>query len=226
MRAVAMILGACAAALDERGRTRFLANRPNLPQQYDEFRKRVLHLSWLWESHNLFISRVPVGEGDQTRLVLTNYSREDATGERATALYGQFEDLRDDQVLVDIDPAFPGGDYPLLGHLQLRSFKAIIAFFARGISEEPERTVDEDPRTGDVGFNPASTLGIRETRQRPADAAFVVEERGFWYAIDDPPDDPGLGRWNRQAFDVLYQLFQLTVTDVSRTPEPIIAIGR
>lgn len=224
--AIVLRLMAEGIQVDEGDRTRFLANRPSRPLQYDAFRKRVLHLSWLWQSRNLFINRVPVGDGDRSRAVLTNYDREDVSAATVESLYRRLEDLRDDQVLVDIDPSFPGGNYPLLGYIQLRSFKAIIAFLGRGISEEPEFAVDSDPRTGDAGLNPASTLGIRETRQRPTDAVFVAEERGFWYAIDDPPDDPGLGRWNRQAFDVLYQLYQLTVTDVSRTPAPLITISR
>jgi hypothetical protein len=169
---------------------------------------------------------VPIDGTDRDRILLANYGPERARIDGASWLDKQSRSLRDDHVIVDISPRFPGGDYPLRGHLELRSFKAIIAFLGRGLSEEPEYAVGKDSRTGHIEVNPASTLGIRETPQRPADAIFVVEERGHWYSIEDPPDRPRLGRWNRQAFDVLYQLFQLTVTDVSNVSTPTITIGK
>ena len=100
-------------------------------------------------------------------------------------------------------------------------------FLGRGIVEEPEFDVNKDPRTGPVGANPARTLYIRETEEEPDDAVFVVEESGFWYSLEPVPEgDPRFTEWNRKAFDTLYKLFQMTVTDVSQVRTPVITIPK
>ncbi|MGR3310091.1 MAG: hypothetical protein ACUZ77_04885 [Candidatus Brocadiales bacterium] len=38
--------------------------------------------------------------------------------------------------------------------------------------------------------------------------------------------DSVLPSWDHEAFDVLYQLFQMTVTDVARVPVPGITIAK
>lgn len=193
---------------------------------YEHLRRRVIHLSWLWQTRNLFITRIPVGDDGQARAVLTNYDLQHASREELERLRQRQRGPRADLIWTDVASGFPGDDYPLKGFIELRSFKAIVGFLGRGISEEPERAVPGDERAGDAGFNPVATIGIRETESRPEDAIFAVEERGLWYSLDDPLDDPALGRWNRQAFDVLCQLFQSTVTDVGRTQTPAITIAK
>lgn len=78
-----------------------------------------------------------------------------------------------------------------------------------------------------IGINPPKTLSIRETEDRPDDAVFVAEESGYWYSLDHAPDTQERFReWNHKAFDILYKLFQMTVTDVSTVRTPSITIAR
>jgi hypothetical protein len=62
---------------------------------------------------------------------------------------------------------------------------------------------------------------------RPSDAAFAVRYEGQWYSIRKAPKGPGiLLPWNQVAFRILSQLYQMTVTEVSRVPTPAITIAK
>jgi hypothetical protein len=122
-------------------------------------------------------------------------------------------------VLVDIRPGDPGGDFPLFGAFKLRSLNMIIEFLAAGIGRAPERDVSPDPRTGSVARNPRRALGIDETDNRPSDAVISAAYAGKHYSVANTP-------WDRGAFRLLYRLFQMTVTDVSRVAVPGITIAK
>lgn len=48
-----------------------------------------------------------------------------------------------------------------------------------------------------------------------------------WYSIVKASyDDGALDPWNLGTFRVLAQLFQMTVTDISKTPTPAITIAK
>jgi len=49
-----------------------------------------------------------------------------------------------------------------------------------------------------------------------------IKYNGEYYAISDDSDDT----WNHEAFRLLYQLFQMTVTDVPRVGAPSITIAK
>lgn len=130
-------------------------------------------------------------------------------------------------VLVDVRPGSPGGDYPWQGQIKLRSFKAALGFLARGIADEPECHVEPDPRTGPVLRNPTQTLRIRESDRRLPDSVFTAELAGRWFAVDgtahgDQKSDP----WDLEAFELLNQLYQMTVTDVAGVPTLPITIAK
>jgi hypothetical protein len=148
------------------------------------------------------------------RVAITNYdprrlsdAERQALNTRAGANPGNF-------VLIDIRPGYPGGDLPLFGALKLRSLNRILSFVAADHGAGGEYEVTRDLRTGDSGPNPRRALGIEVTAQAPPGLLPHARYGGRYYAVADTP-------WDRQAFTLLYQLFQMTVTDVSSVGVPI-----
>ncbi len=215
---------------DKDGRQRFLSNQPHRQEEYREFRQRVMHLSWLHSERRLFVGPLRLtGEanGKAGRVVITNYDPSTLSNQERKALHHRAERFTRHQILVDIRPDHPGGDFPMFGAITLRSFKAILGFIGRGIVEEPEFHVDPNPKTGPVAVNPAKTLTIQESRTQPEEAIISAQKRGLWYYIDqESAAGPSSDRWNHEAFDILYQLYHFTVTDVSKTPSLPIAISK
>ena len=207
-----------------------LSNQPRRREEYREFRQRVLHLSWLQSERKLFVAPLPFTDGGQRktgRVVITNYDPNTLSNEERLTLHRQAERFTPHHLLVDIRPDHPGGDFPMFGHVRLRSFKAILEFVGRGIAEDPEFHVDPDPRTGPVSINPARTLTIQESRTQPEEAIISVQKRGLSYYIDqESAEGEAFDRWNHEAFDLLYQLYHLTVTDISNLPSLPIAISK
>ena len=161
------------------------------------------------------------------RITMTNYDVHRLNNEERRRLNEEIERFSPDHVFVDIRPGSPGGEYPLRGFILLRSFNSIISFVARGIAEEPGYHVDKDPRTGPVLRNPAHVLEIEESSTRLPDAEFSVEFEGKHYAIRKFPITEGMEpSWNQEAFAVLSDLFQMTVTDISNVKTPIISIPK
>lgn len=112
------------------------------------------------------------------------------------------------EILVDIRPGFPGGEYPVHGQLRLRSFHEVLAFLGRGIEEEPEYDVAPDPRTHTISENPVRTLEVVEVDRPLPSTDLSVALGSRYYALG-----PQKGyQWNRKAFSLLYQLFQMTVS--------------
>ena len=207
-----------------------LSNQPHRLEEYREFRQRVMHLSWLQSERHLFIGPLQFTDGGQRktgRIVITNYDPNTLSNNEREKLHRQAERFPRHHLLVDIRPDHPGGDFPMFGQIKMRSFKAILEFIGRGIAEEPEFHVDPDPRTGTVTVNPAKTLTIRESNTQPEEAIISARKRGLWYYIDqESAEGEAFDRWNHEAFDLLYQLYHLTVTDVSQIPSLPIAISK
>ena len=161
------------------------------------------------------------------RLVIANYEPWRLSNEERHRLNEEILRFPLDYVFVDIRPGYPGGEWPMRGVIQLRSFNAIIGFVARGISEEPGFHVDPDPRTGPISMNPDHVLDIDETARAPNDSEFSVQFEGSYYSISKFPVSGGMvPSWNQEAFAVLSNLFQMTVTDVSNVKTPIISIPK
>jgi hypothetical protein len=119
----------------------------------------------------------------------------------------------ENHALVDIDSEFPGGDYSIFGSFKLRSLNAILAFLADTIDKTPEFEVAPDPRTGSLKQNPIRTMDIQLTDSAP-NTALRVKFAGKYYSVPDT-------HWDREAFIILYKLFQVTVTDVSAVGIPV-----
>lgn len=207
-----------------------LSNQPHRPDEYRQFRQRVLHLSWLQSERHLFIGPLQFTDGGQRktgRIVITNYDPNTLSNNEREKLHRQAERFTRHHILVDIRPDHPGGDFPMFGRIKLRSFKAILEFIGRGIVEKPEFHVDPDPRTQKAAVNPARTLTIQESRTQPEEAIISARKRGLWYYIDqESAEGESFDRWNHEAFDLLYQLYHLTVTDISKIPSLPIAISK
>jgi len=161
------------------------------------------------------------------RLLIANYDPKRLPNEERRRLHEAAQSYPPDYIMVDIRPGFPGGDYPLRGSIMLRSMNAIIGFVARSIEEEPEMMVSPDPRTRTVVRNPAKTLEIEESTSKPNNYEFSVQFDDRYYSIRKFPVSQGMvPSWNQEAFAVLSNLFQMTVTDLTRYPTPAIAIAK
>jgi hypothetical protein len=236
-------------------------NNPAVPDEYREFRRRVLHLEALNRARQLFIEpltfeqtwEVALGSSEifealkegydispgsspgfvrlrkqQTgRVIITNYNPQILSNDVRYHLHLNAAKLAPNEIFTDIRPGYPGGEYPFRGSFRFRSFNLILLFLAQGIAEVPEVDVPPHPHTGFVSFNPSKTLAIIESESIPSDAAFSIQYNGRTYSIvGRRPDEAPAIKWNLEAFRILYQIFQMTVTDVSRTLIPSITIAK
>jgi len=199
--------------------------RTNRPPNPDEV-VAALEKGFRWEGDDEgkvhTVRRKAVG-----RLVIANYDPARLSNEERRHLHEEAQRAPLDSILVDIRPGNPGGDYPLHGSILLRSMNAIIGFVARSIEEEQEMMVSPDVRTKTVVRNPARTLEIEESDSKPGDYEFSVPFDGRYYSVRKYPISQGMvPSWNQEAFAVLSNLFQMTVTDLTKYPTPAIAIAK
>lgn len=127
-------------------------------------------------------------------------------------------------VAFDIRPNHPGGEWPIRGAFRLRSFHAILSSLGRSISDEPEYHVEKDPRTPTIlnNENPIATMELLVSDSAP-EADLSIRSQGRYYAVNTAGP---LARWNQDAFQMLYLLFQMTVTDLPRVGVPSITIAK
>ncbi len=201
--------------------------RTNRPPNPDEV-VAALDKGLRWESDERGDGRIhTVRRTVVGRLLVANYDPNRLSNDERKALHEEAQRMPADAVLVDLRAGDPGGEYPLHGSILLRSLNAIIGFIARGIEEEPEFPVAPDVRTTTVVRNPAVTLEIAETTAKPDEYEFSVPFDGRHYSIRKYPVSHGMvPSWNQEAFAVLSNLFQMTVTDLTRYPTPSIAIAK
>ena len=215
---------------DDQGKRKFLLNQPHRNEEYREFRQRVMHLSWLQFNRDLFIGPLQFNEGSEPkvgRMAITNYDPDSLSNQERQELNEKANRFSLSHILVDIRKDYPGGDFPMFGEIKLRSFKAILGFIGRGIAQDQEFPVAPDSRTKSVSINPIKTLTIQESTTQPEDAIISAKKRGLWYYIEQESQAGELeDRWNHEAFDILYQLYHLTVTDISHTPTVPITIAK
>jgi hypothetical protein len=154
------------------------------------------------------------------RVMISNYDPAVLSDDERQRLQAEAEEAPVNEILVDIRPGYTGGEIAMHGRLALRSFHEVLNFIGRGVAEEPEYDVAPDPRTPAITDNPISALAIDESSRAPKDADFVVTWRGKYYAV---APDHGYA-WNRKAFALLFQLFQMSMsTGTGATPAITIA---
>ncbi len=157
------------------------------------------------------------------RTLITNYDPDTLSPDERARLIDETEEGHLNDVAFDIRPGHVGGDYPLKGDFRLRSFNRILHFLGRSLEEEPEYHVDKDPRTPEVHENPVHTMDLLLSDGAPSDADLSIKSHGKYYAVNSTGP---LARWNRQAFQMLYLLFQMTVSEVPRVGVPSITIAK
>ncbi len=157
------------------------------------------------------------------RIVITNYDPDNLPMAERRRLHEEALHAPPNDVLVDIRPGYPGGEYPFHGSFRLRSFHAMINFIGRSLNDEPEFDVAPDPLFGPNEENPPMTLAIRQSITKPPDVDQAISYRGAYYYVD--PAGP-YRRWNAEGFRLLYQLFQMTVSEISRAGIPGITIAK
>jgi len=155
------------------------------------------------------------------RIIITNYDPVILANEERIRLHEEAEVGPFNEILVDIRPGHTGGEYPLHAKIRLRSFYNVLTFIGRGMAEEREYDVTPDFRTPPISENPVHTLEILETDSCPSGVDLCVALNGHYYAVR-----PEIGyQWNRKAFSLLYQLFQMTVSTVPQAG-PAITISK
>ena len=157
------------------------------------------------------------------RTFITNYDPDTLSPEERARLIEETEEGHLNDVTFDIRPGHVGGEYPLKGDFRLRSFNTILNFLGRSIEEDPEYHVDKDPRTPAVQENPVNTMELLLSDGAPSDADLSIKSHGKYYAVNTKGQ---LARWNREAFQLLYLLYQMTVTDMPRVGAPSITIAK
>ena len=157
------------------------------------------------------------------RIVITNYDPATLSSEERARLIDETEEGHLNDVSFDIRPGHVGGEYPLKGDFRLRSFNTILNFLGRSLAEDPEYHVEQDPRTPPFYENPAHTMELLLSDGAPSEADLSIKFHGKYYAVNTTGP---LARWNREAFQLLYLLFQMTVTEIPRVGVPSITIAK
>ena len=156
------------------------------------------------------------------RILITNYNPAALDNVERQRLHELADRSPHDEISVDIRPGYPGGEYPIQGTFRLRSFHNVLNFLGRSIDEEPEYDVNKDPRTPPVRENPIHTMEILASASIPSNVDHVADLNDLSYAVKP---DSGY-QWNREAFRLLYQLFQMTMTELPQFGTPSITISK
>jgi hypothetical protein len=167
-------------------------------------------LAWRQNDDQTYTLTRPV----RGRALISNYDPRNLSNSERQRLNEIASRNADNFVLVDVRPEHAGGDFSIFGALKLRSLFAMLDFVGKSIELFPEIAVEADPRSGGAARNPVRTLAINVSDRVPEDGDRHIKFQGRYYTVGDT-------RWDRAAFMVLYELFQVTVTDVSRVGIPI-----
>ncbi len=157
------------------------------------------------------------------QILITNYDPHTLSTEERARLIDETEEGQLSDVSFDIRPGHVGGEYPLKGEFRLRSFNTMLNFLGRSLGDDPEYHVDQDPRTPAVKENPVYTMELLLSDGAPSGADLSIQSHGKYYAVNATGP---MARWNREAFQLLYLLFQMTVTEVPRVGVPSITIAK
>lgn len=171
------------------------------------------------QGDNTYTLRKPVAG----RIRITNYDPATLSSEERARLSEETEEERINDVSFDIRAGHFGGEYPMKGYFRLRSFNAMLHFLARSLGEDREYHVDKDALTPEVAENPVYTMEMVRSDENPSGVDLAIQSHGTYYAVRT---DGPLARWNREAFQLLYLLFQMTVTEIPRVGVPSITIAK
>jgi len=155
-------------------------------------------------------------------ILLTNYDPATLSNEERIRLHEEADQGAANDVGVDIRPGYPGGEWPIHGVFRLRSFHNVLNFIGQSIGDDPEYSVVKHPQTPHVSENPVNTLSLLVSDNEPEAADLSVKFGEHYYALR-----PETGyQWNRESFRLLYQIFQMTMTDLAQQGAPSITISK
>lgn len=157
------------------------------------------------------------------RTLITNYDPNTLSPDERARLIDETEEGHLNDVAFDIRPGHVGGEYPLKGDFRLRSFNSILNFLGRSVGEDPEYHVEKDPRTPAVHENPVHTMELLLSDGAPPGVDLSIQSHGKYYAVNTTGP---LAHWNRKAFQMLYLMFQMTVSEMPRVGVPSITIAK
>jgi hypothetical protein len=156
------------------------------------------------------------------RILLTNYDPATLSNEERLSLHEEADQGADNDVSVDIRSGYPGGEWPIHGVFRLRSFHNVLNFIGQSIGDDPEYSVIKHPLTPRVSQNPVNTMALLVSDDKPRIADISVKFGDRYYALK-----PEIGyQWNREAFRLLSQVFQMTMTDLAQKGAPVITIAK
>lgn len=159
-------------------------------------------------------------------ILISNHDPNTLTDAEREALHDLAGDWNVSDIAFDIRPDHYGGDWPISGVFRLRSFHSILGFLGKALGEEPGYHVDKDPRTPPILWNenPDLTMEFVVSNVPPPEVDFSIRwNDGQYYAVNTKGP---YARWNRDAFQLLFLLFQMTVTDIPRVGVPSITIAK
>lgn len=158
-------------------------------------------------------------------VLITNYDPDILCCEESAELYDMTSPWIGNDVAFDIRSGYAGGEWPVNGAFRLRSFHSILNFLGHALGEEPEYHVEKDPRTLPLSRekNPNRTMDLIVSDTSPPDANLSVSSHGQYYAVKTTGP---YSHWNLNAFQLLYILFRMTVTDAPVFGVPSITIAK
>jgi hypothetical protein len=156
-------------------------------------------------------------------ILITNYDPGTLSPTERARLIDGAEGGHPNDVAFDIRPGYVGGEFPIKGDFRLRSFNTILNFLGRSLGDDPEYQVDKDPRTPTVQENPVHTMELLLSDGALSGSDLSILSHGKYYSVNATGP---LARWNREAFQLLYLLFQMTVSEVPRVGVPSITIAK
>ncbi|MEI8385071.1 MAG: hypothetical protein WCF51_03790 [Nitrosomonadaceae bacterium] len=158
-------------------------------------------------------------------VIITNYDPSTLSVADRAQLNEMVSDWNVNDIAFDIRDGHPGGEWPMSGAFRLRSFHSILGFLGKSLGAEPGYHVEKDPRTliSPNHENPDVTIALTVSDSPISKADLTIRANGRYYAVDTTGP---LARWNREAFQLLHLLFQMTITEMPRNIAPGITIAK
>jgi hypothetical protein len=158
-------------------------------------------------------------------ILITNYDPDTLSIEERSQLSGMTGEWIANDVAFDIRADRTGGEWPIKGAFRLRSFHSILYFLGQSLGEDPEYDVEKDPRTPAIANdeNPIATMELVMSDSAPLEADLSIRSHNRYYSLKTAGP---LARWNLDGFQMLYLLFQMTITDIPRLGVPSITIAK
>lgn len=158
-------------------------------------------------------------------ILITNYDPDTLPEEERELLNERAREWDASDVAFDIRAGYYGGEWPMIGVFRLRSFHSIVSFLSKALGSEVGFFVEKDARTPPIlnNENPNLTIEFIQSSVPPPGADFSIRWNNKFYAVNTTGPH---ARWNRDAFQLLFLLFQMTVTDIPRVGVPSITIAK